>query len=266
MAKALKAVLTSSSNGKLIFYYDELPHTGEGVALYENIPDAGFPSDPAPWASQAAAITEVTFHKSCLEWRPTSLNSYFKNLTSLVIADLSNVVTMETTNMDSVFYGDAALTTIAISNYFVLTAVTSGVNMFYNCTQLPHYAAGSVSYTQARSRWDDGYCVRVRQTWAANGPTETITDGEGYVANIMGLLGNDIHGAPVGATGDYYEIVSGRIEPNVYCWVLDGSEPWDDSTWVANNTFIYYNPADTRRLFYSDTYSNQFTGKAYAQE
>jgi len=192
MAKTLKAVLTSSSNGKLIFYYDELPHTGEGVSLYENIPDAGFPSDPAPWASQAAAITEASFDKSCLEWRPTSLEKYFANLTALTTADLSNVNTTATVNMKGLFYGDSALTTVAISRYFTVASV-DGTNMFYGCSLLPNYAAGNVSQTQAHSRFEGGYCIRVKQSWIADGTPEVVTDAEGLTATIEPLLSMDLN-------------------------------------------------------------------------
>ena len=100
--------------------------------------------------------------------------SSFNSLTSL---DLSNFDTKEVTDMSSMFWNSSALTTIYVSDKFVTTKVSSGSEMFKDCTLLK----GAIT-EYSDSKTDHTY---------ANYTT-------GYFSKLVGKNGEE----KIGATGE----------------------------------------------------------------
>ena len=100
--------------------------------------------------------------------------SSFNSLTSL---DLSNFDTKEVTDMSSMFWNSSALTTIYVSDKFVTTKVSSGSEMFKDCTSLK----GAIT-EYSDSKTDHTY---------ANYTT-------GYFSKLVGKNGEE----KIGATGE----------------------------------------------------------------
>ena len=81
-------------------------------------------------------IKEIVFDKSFNTYAPTSLNSFFKNLSSLeTITDLEYLNTANVTDMSSMFNSCRNLTELDLSN-FNTTNVTNMSHMFSKCTVL----------------------------------------------------------------------------------------------------------------------------------
>ena len=82
-------------------------------------------------------IVHIVFDKSFSTYTPTSLSSFFKNLTKLeTITGLEYLNTEKVTNMRYMFYNCSSLTTIYASSKFVTPQVSRSLNMFYNCKKL----------------------------------------------------------------------------------------------------------------------------------
>ena len=81
-------------------------------------------------------IKEIVFDKSFNTYAPTSLNSFFKNLSSLeTITDLEYLNTANVTDMSSMFNSCRNLTELNLSN-FNTTNVTDMSSMFNSCRNL----------------------------------------------------------------------------------------------------------------------------------
>lgn len=82
-------------------------------------------------------IVHIVFDKSFSTYTPTSLSSFFENLTKLeTITGLEYLNTEKVTNMRYMFYNCSSLTTIYASSKFVTPQVSRSLNMFYNCKKL----------------------------------------------------------------------------------------------------------------------------------
>ena len=81
-------------------------------------------------------IKEIVFDKSFNTYAPTSLNSFFKNLSSLeTITDLEYLNTANVTDMSSMFHSCRKLTDLDISNLNTEN-VTDMSSMFHSCRNL----------------------------------------------------------------------------------------------------------------------------------
>ena len=81
-------------------------------------------------------IKEIVFDKSFNTYAPTSLNSFFKNLSSLeTITDLEYLNTANVTDMSSMFHSCRKLTDLDISNLNTAN-VTDMSSMFHKCEKL----------------------------------------------------------------------------------------------------------------------------------
>ena len=81
-------------------------------------------------------IKEIVFDKSFNTYAPTSLNSFFKNLSSLeAITDLEYLNTANVTDMSSMFHSCRKLTDLDISNLNTEN-VTDMSSMFHSCRNL----------------------------------------------------------------------------------------------------------------------------------
>ena len=82
-----------------------------------------------------------------------NMSYMFSWCTGLNSLDLSNFDTKEVTNMSSMFWNSSALKTIYVSDKFVTTNVSSGADMFKDCTSLkgaiPEYDKSKIDHTYA---------------------------------------------------------------------------------------------------------------------
>ena len=81
------------------------------------------------------------------------MNDMFYNCNRLTSLDLSKLDTKEVTNMNGMFWDSSALKTIYVSDKFVTTKVSSGADMFKDCTSLkgaiPEYDKSKTDRTYA---------------------------------------------------------------------------------------------------------------------
>ena len=119
--------------------------------------------------------------------------SSFNSLTSL---DLSNFDTQNVENMGRMFWNSSALKTIYVSDKFVTTKVSSGADMFEDCTSLkgaiPKYDKSKIDHTYAN--YKTGYFTKLvvrngDERYGITGETTQLTvdnlvlaDGKDFVA------------------------------------------------------------------------------------
>ena len=150
---------------------------------------------------EASTIKNIVFKENFKTYAPTSLNSFFKDLTSLqTIADLkylntanvtdmsdmfcsceelssldlTNFITANVTDMTTMFDGCFALTTIYVSDKFVTGQVTDGSYMFYGCSNLKGYSDSKTDHTYANCG-PDGYFTPGCGYAEFDGGTGTLT-------------------------------------------------------------------------------------------
>ena len=88
-----------------------------------------------------------------------NMRGMFSNCKSLITLDLSKFDTQNVTNMSRMFWNSSALKTIYVSDKFVTTKVSSGSEMFKDCTSLKgtiDYVASKIDHTYANCG-TDGY-------------------------------------------------------------------------------------------------------------
>ena len=82
-----------------------------------------------------------------------NMSYMFSSFNSLTSLDLSNFDTKEVTDMSSMFWNSPALETIYVSDKFVTTKVSSGDDMFKDCTNLK----GFIEYNNNKNKDKDNY-------------------------------------------------------------------------------------------------------------
>ena len=121
------------NGGTLTFYYDAKRSTRTGTSYDLN------EGENAPgWRNDGSyeGVTNVVFHESFAQARPTSTASWFAGMTQLTaITGIENLNTSEVTSMRSMFFSCSALTSLDVS-HFDTQNVASMRTMFYNCTDL----------------------------------------------------------------------------------------------------------------------------------
>ena len=92
-----------------------------------------------------------------------NMNGMFSNFNRLTSLDLSNFDTKEVTDMSSMFWNSSALKTIYVSDKFVTTKVSSGADMFLDCSSLKgaitEYSKSKTNHTYAN--YVDGYFTKL---------------------------------------------------------------------------------------------------------
>ncbi len=121
------------NGGTLTFYYDAKRSTRTGTSYDLN------EGENAPgWRNDGSyeGVTNVVFHESFAQARPTSTASWFAGMTQLTaITGIEYLNTSEVTSMRSMFFSCSALTSLDVS-HFDTQNVASMRTMFYNCTGL----------------------------------------------------------------------------------------------------------------------------------
>ena len=135
----VKYTVFDSSSGTLTFKYGEKPTGGEGITVYD-IPDTSSAPD---WNSQASSITTVVFDDSFKDARPTTCYCWFSFCTSLTtINGIENLNTEDVTDMDNMFYNCSSLSTLDLSGFNTANVRYMGM-MFCNCSKLTTIYASS---------------------------------------------------------------------------------------------------------------------------
>ena len=92
-----------------------------------------------------------------------NMNGMFSNFNSLTSLDLSNFDTQNVKDMSGMFWNSSALKTIYVSDKFVTTKVSSGADMFLDCSSLKgaitEYSKSKTNHTYAN--YVDGYFTKL---------------------------------------------------------------------------------------------------------
>ena len=127
----------------------------------------------------------------------TSMQTMFQNCNNLTELNLESFVTSNVTNMSAMFYGDTSITTITVSDDFVVDQVTESNSMFNNTTQL---------VGENGTSWDSNYIdkERAHYDYGSSNPGYfnrrdvsgkykiTLKDGEDTLRNFYVTQGNEI--------------------------------------------------------------------------
>ena len=132
-------VLQSEDQHTITFYYDNNRKLRSGKIW--DIDEKSRSSKPI-WAgtyeSPNNVVTKVVFDASFKDFRPTTTEGWFCNLSELTtIEGLENLNTSAVTDMSLMFYGCSSLTELNVSN-FNTSAVTEMSAMFYGCSSLTY--------------------------------------------------------------------------------------------------------------------------------
>ena len=140
MAWAQNKMYAELSSGTLTFKYGEKPTGGEGITVY-NIPDVSSSPD---WNLQvSSSIKTVVFDESFKDARPTTCYCWFSFCTSLTtINGIENLNTEDVTDMDNMFYNCSSLSTLDLSGFNTANVRYMGM-MFCNCSKLTTIYASS---------------------------------------------------------------------------------------------------------------------------
>ena len=109
-----------------------------------------------------------------------NMSGMFSNFNSLTSLDLSKFDTQNVTDMSDMFWNSSALTTIYVSDKFVTTKVSSGADMFKDCTNLK----GFIEYNKNTDKDKDNYKYANYKT--------------GYFSKLVGKNGDE----KIGAAGE----------------------------------------------------------------
>ena len=118
-----------------------------------------------------------------------NMSGMFSNFNSLTSLDLSKFDTQNVTDMSDMFWNSSALTTIYVSDKFVTTKVSSGADMFKDCTNLK----GFIEYNKNTDKDKDNYKYANYKTGyfsklvGKNGDEKIGTAGENLAAYNLTL-------------------------------------------------------------------------------
>ena len=126
-------VQQSEDQHTLTFYYDNNRKLRGGITW--DIDETYDRSTPV-WTFWKDVVTKVVFDSSFKDFRPTTTEGWFYNLSALTtIEGLENLNTSAVTDMDNMFYGCSSLTSLNVSN-FNTSKVTYMSAMFRGCSGL----------------------------------------------------------------------------------------------------------------------------------
>lgn len=149
------------SNTTLTFYYDNLRNTRSGSTYNLNTG-----SNDTGWENAGinGSVTQVVFHSSFANARPTTTYSWFYDMTNLqTITGIANLKTSSVTNMSWMFANCQKLTALDLSGFYTVN-VTNMEYMFMNCINLVTiYASSSWSTSYVtRSNLMFGNCTKIK--------------------------------------------------------------------------------------------------------
>lgn len=183
-------VLLSADGTTLTFYRDSQRLTRSertyNLNEGENAPD---------WRNDGSyeGVTNVVFHESFAQARPTTTASWFAGMTNLTtITGIENLNTSEVTSMRSMFFNCSSLTSIDVS-HFDTQNVTSMRTVFYNCSGLTsidvsHFDTRNV--TIMRSMFSG--CSSLTSLNVSNFDTRNVTDMSSMFLACSSLTSLDV--------------------------------------------------------------------------
>ena len=126
-------VQKSEDQHTLTFYYDDNRKLRGGITW--DI-DGTYDGSTPVWTFWKDVVTKVVFDSSFKDFRPTTTEGWFYNLSALTtIEGLENLNTSAVTDMSDMFYGCYSLTSLNLSN-FNTSKVTDMNSMFSGCSSL----------------------------------------------------------------------------------------------------------------------------------
>ena len=126
-------VQKSEDQHTLTFYYDDNRKLRGGITW--DI-DGTYDGSTPVWTFWKDVVTKVVFDSSFKDFRPTTTEGWFYNLSALTtIEGLENLNTSAVTDMSDMFYGCYSLTSLNLSN-FNTSKVTDMNSMLSGCSSL----------------------------------------------------------------------------------------------------------------------------------
>ena len=175
IAREAYAVLTP--DGTLTFYYDNLRATRQ---YYERIYDMPQPGDRPTWAGNFMKaqknVMHVVFDVSFSRYRPSSTHSWFAHCINLQdIEGIRNLNTEKVTDMNGMFTGCEALTSLDVSNFNTQNVTDMGY-MFYGCEALTSLDASNFNTQNVTNMdWMFRNCSALTSLDLSNFNTQNVT-------------------------------------------------------------------------------------------
>ena len=185
-------VLQSEDQHTLTFYYDNNRILRSGKTW--DIDEKSSSSKPV-WAGTYStfnkAVKKVVFDASFKDFRPTTTEGWFYNLSALTtIEGLENLNTSKVTNMSDMFSGCSSLTELNVSN-FNTSAVTNMDGMFEGCSGLTELNVSNFN-TSAVTNMNGMFfgCSSLKELNVSNFSTSAVTNMRGmfYVCSRLSEL------------------------------------------------------------------------------
>ena len=196
------AVLTDTDQDgvgeTLIFYYDDINHSQEGMVFElnegQNRPE---------WYDYRQNIYYVIFDAGFANAKPTSTYYWFCGCSKLTsISGIKYLDTSEVTNMGEMFYGCEGLSNLDVSN-FNTAAVTNMMEMFRGCSRLSSLDLSNFN-TAAVTSMFDMFCGCEGLTYlnVSNFNTSAATSLGGMFASCSSLTSLDVSNFNTAAVSD----------------------------------------------------------------
>ena len=213
-------VLQSEDQHILTFYYDNNRKLRSGKTW--DIDEKSSNSVPV-WAGTYStsnkAVTKVVFDASFKDFRPTTTEGWFCNLSVLTtIEGLENLNTSAVTDMSAMFLGCSGLKELNVSK-FNTSAVTDMSAMFLGCSGLKELNVSNFNtskVTNMRSMFS--YCSSLPSLNISNFNTSKVTDMGPMFSGCSGLKELNVSNFNTSAVtdmGDMFSGCSGLKELNV---------------------------------------------------
>ena len=213
-------VLQSEDQHTITFYYDNNRKLRSGNTW--DIDEKSSSSKPV-WAgilhSRNKVVTKVVFDASFKDFRPTTTEGWFYNLSELTtIEDLQNLNTSKVTDMSSMFEGCWSLTSLNVSN-FNTSAVTNMMDMFGDCSSLTSLNVSNFN-TSAVTNMRDMFagCTSLTELNVSNFNTSAVTNMSRMFFRCFGLTSlnlSNFNTSKVTDMGRMFERCSGLTSLNL---------------------------------------------------
>ena len=204
-------VLQSEDQHTLTFYYDNNRKLRSGKTW--DIDEKSSSSKPI-WAGTNEhpnnVVTKVVFDASFKDFRPTTTEGWFCNLSELTtIEGLENLNTSAVTDMSLMFYGCSSLTELNVSN-FNTSAVTEMSAMFYGCSSLTYLNLSNFNTSKVTYIYAMFYgCSGLKSLKLSNFNTSKVTYMYEMFRNCSGLTSLNLSNFNTSAVKDMSAMFSG---------------------------------------------------------
>ena len=274
-------VLQSEDQHTLTFYYDNNRKLRSGKTW--DIDEKSSSSKPV-WAgilhSHNKVVTKVVFDASFKDFRPTTTEGWFYNLSALTtIERIENLNTSAVMDMSEMFEGCWSLTSLNVSN-FNTSKVTDMRDMFGDCSSLTELNISNFN-TSAVTNMRDMFagCTSLTELNVSNFNTSAVTDMGRMFSGCSGLTSLNLSNFNTSKVWNMDSMFSGCsvlktiLNPNTWrceqsqdmfkgCTQLNGAVEYDASkvnVWMANPTTGYFTDPNRKLEAYVLQSENQHT-------